>query len=224
MSRFPAVDGEKLNVDVLANQGLVTRDILSKDYFSVGALGCAVSNLTLWDRAVASGQVVTISEDDAIFNYEFESHAEALIKNLPADWDVVFWGFNFDMFVCFDMLPGVTPCVATFDQDQMRLGTSAFQKLKIAPQLFKAVWVFGTACYSISAKGADTLKTKILPLKPQVVSLPEAKRVPPFSASWRTVGIDNCINAVQRDIKSYVCFPPLVVTKNERETSTVRSS
>ena len=224
VSRFPAAAGEKLNIDALVQQGLVTKDILNKDFFTIGALGCAVSNLTLWDRAIANNQVVTISEDDAIFNREFEVRAEELIKRLPEDWDMIFWGFNFDMFICFDMLPGVTPCVATFDQNLMRKGAATFQKLKIAPQVFKAIWVFGTACYSISPHGAKTLKNKILPLKPQVVALPEAKNIPPFSPNWRLVGIDNCINAVHREINSYVCFPPLVISKNERETSTVRSS
>jgi hypothetical protein len=52
--------------------------------------------------------------------------------------------------------------------------------------------------------------------------LPEAKGVPPYSAAWRTVGIDNCIGAVQREINSYVCFPPLVITKNVPEKSTTR--
>jgi glycosyl transferase family 25 len=39
---------------------------------------------------------------------------------------------------------------------------------------------------------------------------------------YRTVGIDNHMNGVYRDLKSFVCFPPLVVTKNEHEKSTVQ--
>lgn len=219
VSRFPAVEGRDLNLDVLVQQGLVTKDILSM--FPVGALGCAMSNLALWDRSIASNQVITISEDDAIFNYGFEPRAEELIKTLPQDWDIIFWGFNFDMFLCFDMLPGVSPCVATFNQDQMRAGTAVFQQQAITPRAFKAIWVFGTACYSVSPRGAKVLKSKIVPLRPQVIPLPEAKNVPPFSPAWRTVGIDNCINAVHREINSFVCFPPLVISKNEPAKSTI---
>ena len=40
----------------------------------------------------------------------------------------------------------------------------------------------------------------------------------------RTVGIDNSINAVHREINSFVCFPPLVVSENEPEKSTMCSS
>ena len=222
VSRFPAVEGSALNIDSLAQQGLVTKDILSM--FAAGALGCAMSHLALWDRSIASNQIVTISEDDAIFNYNFEPHAEELMKGLPQDWDIIFWGFNFDMFLCFDMLPGVSPCVATFNQEQMRAGTDAFQKRDIVPQAFKAIWVFGTSCYSISPRGAKVIKNKIVPLRPQVIPLPEAKGVPPYSPAWRTVGIDNSINAVHREINSYVCFPPLVISKNEPATSTITRS
>jgi glycosyl transferase, family 25 len=224
VSRFPAIEGSTLDIDTLVQQGLVTKDILNKDFFTPGALGCAISNLALWDRAIFNNQSVTIVEDDAIFNFGFEANAEALLKDLPEDWDIIFWGFNFDMFICFDMLPGVSPCVATFDQAKMRTGTAAFQKLSIKPQAFKAIWVFGTSCYSISPNGAKVLKSKILPLRPQIISLPEAKKVPPFGPNWRTVGIDNCINAVHREINSFVCFPPLVISKNEADKSTVRSS
>jgi glycosyl transferase, family 25 len=222
VSRFPAIDGGSLDVDFLAGQGLVTKDILSM--FSIGALGCAMSNIALWERSIANDQIVTICEDDAIFNYGFEPRAEELLKTLPNDWDIIHWGFNFDMFLCFDMIPGVSPCVATFNQDQMRAGAAAFQKQAISPKAFKAIWIFGTCCYSISPRGAKTLKGKILPLRPQVIQLPEARSVPPYSPAWRTVGIDNCINAVHREVNSYVCFPPLVISKNEPAKSTTRDS
>lgn len=221
VSRVPGVDGAALNIDALVQQGLVTKDILSM--YTVGQLGCAMSHISVWDKAIVNDQIITVSEDDAIFNHGFESRAEQLMKGL-ADWDMIVWGFNFDMFVCFDVLPGVSPCVATFKQDQMRAETVAFQKQSITPQAFKAIWVFGTPCYSVTPRGATAIKKRTLPLRPQVIPLPEAQNIPPFSPSWRTVGIDNSINAIRREINSYVCFPPLVVTKNESETSSTKTS
>lgn len=222
VSRFAATDGRTLKVDDLVSQGLVAHDILTM--FSVGALGNSVSNLRLWDLAIANDQVITMCEDDSIFNYEFEVRAEELIKRLPENWHIVFWGFNFDMFSCFDMLPGVSPCVATFSQDQMRAGISAFQQQSISPQIFKVIWAFGLCCYSISPLGAKAIKSKILPLRPQVIQFPEAKGVPPYRPAWRTIGLDNCLNAVHREINSFMCFPPLVVSKNEPAKSTILGS
>jgi glycosyl transferase, family 25 len=223
VSRFPAIDGGALKLDALVRQGLVTKDILSPDMFSIGALGCAMSNIALWDKAIASGQLLTACEDDAIFNDGFEPAAEAVLKTLPPDWDLIFWGFNFDMFVCFEFLPGVSHATTMFDQDRMRANIEAFQRQAIAPQAFKALWVFGTCCYSISAKGAGVLKQKILPLSARVTPFPEGAKAFPCSPSWRHVGIDNAINAVHREIKSFVCFPPLVVSKNEPGRSTIQA-
>ncbi len=224
VSRFAAIEGSALNPDDLARRGLITKDILARDFFTPGALGCAVSHLALWDRAIANNRTVTISEDDAIFNQHFELRAEEVLKTLPADWDLIYWGFNFDLFLCFDMLHGVSPCVATFNQEQMRAAVAAFQKQSTAPRAFRVIWAFGALCYSISPKGAQVIKSKILPLRPKIFQLPEAKGVPPYSPAWRMVGIDNCINTVHREISSYVCFPPLVVSKNEAPTSMTRNS
>jgi glycosyl transferase family 25 len=106
----------------------------------------------------------------------------------------------------------------------MRAGIGAFQTQPISPQAFNAIWAFGTCCYSISPRGVKAIRSKILPLRPKVIPLPEAKDVPPYSPAWRTAGIDNSINAVHREINSFVCFPPLVVTKNESAKSTVQGS
>lgn len=103
VARFVAVDGRKLHVDQLVQRGLVTKDVMSM--FSVGALGCAMSNIALWDIAIASGQAVTTCEDDAILNDRFNECAEALLKTLPLGWDIIFWGYNFDMFMSFELLP-----------------------------------------------------------------------------------------------------------------------
>jgi glycosyl transferase, family 25 len=67
-------------------------------------------------------------------------------------------------------------------------------------------------------------KSHCLPLRPLLLDIPEAAKTYPFSAKFRTVGIDNHMNAVHRHSKSYVCFPPLVVTKNEASISTIRGS
>jgi GR25 family glycosyltransferase involved in LPS biosynthesis len=61
----------------------VAKDILSM--FSVGALGCAMSNIVLWDKAIANNKTVTICEDDAVFNDHFEERAEDLLKGLLKD-------------------------------------------------------------------------------------------------------------------------------------------
>jgi len=136
----------------------------------------------------------------------------------------VLWGFNFDLFMIFDMLPGVSPCVCQFDQDKMRLNTRAFQEMSFSPRAHKLIWSFGMTSYTVSPKGALYLKTNCFPLQPMLVPCPEGIRTPPHSLVYRNVGIDNTINAVYRNMRAYVCFPPLVISRNEPSKSTIQSS
>jgi len=39
-----------------------------------------------------------------------------------------------------------------------------------------------------------------------IVDIPEAARAYPYSTKYRTVGLDNSMCAVYRQIKAFVCF------------------
>jgi glycosyl transferase family 25 len=223
LSRAVAFDGTKLDLAELARQRLISTDIRHPDYYSVGGVGLAMSHIALWDLAIKTGTVLTVAEDDAIFHARFDACAPDVIKTLPADWDVILWGFNFDLFMCFEMLPGVSSCLGQFEQDRMRNATGTFQQQAIAPRAFPLIWAFGTLCYSVSSKGARALKDKCLPLRPTIVDIPEAARAYPYSTKYRTVGLDNSMCAVYRQLNAFVCFPPLVVSKNEGAKSTVQA-
>jgi glycosyl transferase, family 25 len=215
ISRFPAVDGQRLDTTPLIERGILTSAIL--DHYSIGAVGCAMSHLALWDIAIESGQNLTIAEDDAIFNSEFDRRATELIETLPADWDLILWGWNFDDFACFEMLPGVSHCLGRFEIDRMRSSTRSFQDQCVSPRAFKLLWAFGITSYTISPKGARSLKGNLLPLRPIAIPHPDTNN----SQQFGPMGIDMSLNSIYRHLNAFVCFPPLVITKNELAKSTI---
>jgi glycosyl transferase, family 25 len=218
--RFSAIDGHRLDIESLARQGLLTRDIFPS--YSVGAVGVALSHRSLWQVAAERNEMLTIAEDDVIFHSQFETLAQEIIKTLPRDWDFVLWGWNFDAFLAFDMVPGVSTCRAQFDSDSIRLKARAFQRLPLSPRAHKLILSFGMTCYSISPKGAENLKSKCFPLRPMFISWPADVPRPAVFPSRRNVGIDAVLNSLYRQLNAYVCFPPLVVTENERGESTIQ--
>ena len=225
VERFPAVDGRALDPRELVEKGLITSDLIDPDYYSIGDVGAAMSNIGIWNLAIESNQIVTVAEDDAIFNFDFERRAAGILSNLPPDWDFILWGFNWDLFACFEMIPGVSMCLAQFQQERMRAAIATFQKKhSVLPQAYPLIWAFGLTCYSISPKGARAFKSRLLPLRRLLVSIPEAVRAPPYGGTFRTVGVDNHMNSLYRDLNSFVCFPPLVVTENDHTASTVQES
>lgn len=220
--RFPAIDGSSLDIGALAQQGLVAPDIL--DSYPVGAVGLALSHGTLWQAAATHGQTVTVAEDDTVFHSKFEALAEEVLKSLPPDWDMIFWGWNFDATMMFDVLPGVSPCVAQFDQNKMRAHIPDFQQLPLLPRAHKLLWLFGTGSYTVSPKGAQNLRSRCFPLRPMLITWPEGLPRPAGSIGIRNIGIDATLNGIYRDLQAFVCFPPLVVSPNDHSKSTVQGA
>jgi glycosyl transferase family 25 len=109
----------------------------------------------------------------------------------------------------FDMLPGVSPCVAQFDQNKMRSHIPDFQQLPLAPRVHKLLWLFGTGSYTVSPKGAQNLQSRCFPLRPMLNTWPDGLPRPANSVGIRNIGIDATLNGIYRDLQAFVCFPPL---------------
>ncbi|MGH7119445.1 MAG: glycosyltransferase family 25 protein, partial [Acetobacteraceae bacterium] len=104
VSRFSAIDGRTIDRRKLVERGIFGENVKYTD----GAVGNALSHLRLWNRATGLREPITVAEDDAIFHRGFEQLAPDVIAQLPPDWHIIFWGWNFDSCTIFDLLPGVS--------------------------------------------------------------------------------------------------------------------
>src|SRR6185437_11703646 len=100
-----------------------------------------------------AGEPLTICEDDVLLHRDFEVHAARLLGLLPADWDIILWGWNFNAALDIDFLPGVSPCLVLSKEASLRAGVANFQRLPISPHPFRLRQVLGLPCYSVSPKG-----------------------------------------------------------------------
>jgi glycosyl transferase family 25 len=212
--RFSAIDGNAVNVADLARTGVIREEILAR--YSPSDLGCALSHIALWEKTIAGGEPLTICEDDAIFNAHFDALSTRTIESLPSDWDIILWGWNFGSALLFELLPGVSPCLSVFDEDEMRRGTAEFRGQSFPVQPFRLRQAFGTICYSISPKGALALRELCLPLRDSSVYCVA------LGGNMPTSAIDIVMIEQYPKLKAFVGFPPLVLTKNEREKSSTR--
>lgn len=209
-----AVDGTRLSADDVAASGLFA-PALAQTY-TTGALGCALSHRELWQQAVESGSPLTIAEDDAVFRGDFLASSRALLQRLPADWDFVLWGWNFDSSLVVHMLPGVSPAALLFDQARLRASLGVFQDLRDPVLPLRLDKCFGMPAYSVSAAGAARLLRLCFPLTELLLRVPLVHAVVP------NTGVDVAMNAAYPNLSAWACFPPLVVTPNELERSTVQ--
>ncbi len=208
--RFQAADGRALRVDELIKEGILQEPIKS---FTPGSLGAAYSHLQLWDACIADDRVVTIAEDDAVFNHDFVARAEQFLAKLPTDWDIVLWGWNFDSTLCVRIMGGLRQAVLSFDAGQLGSAVADFQKQDLDAQPWRLLGAFGVVCYSLSPQGAARFRRLCFPLKNELIDVPGFPRpLPPLN-------IDTPMNKYYRDLNAYVSFPPLVWTENERADS-----
>ena len=193
--------------------------------YTVGMLGCALSHLTLWERAIASEEVLTVCEDDAVFNHGFEQQAPAILASLPADWDFVLWGWNLDLVMVLDM--GIGPCLTLGDYENLPRFIAGFQTTRTASIPIRLRSAIGTPAYSISPKGARALRDFCLPIRPMMLSVllprPGEYTLKP-TPYGENRGIDMMMSNAYPNIRAFVSFPPLVVSLNERGTSTTQGS
>jgi GR25 family glycosyltransferase involved in LPS biosynthesis len=210
--RFPAIDGQTVDRSVLIRDGIIADDL----NYNPGSLGNALSHISLWNLAVKENQSLTICEDDAVFHQSFCRISKTILGGLPTDWHFVLWGWNFDSLAWFDMIPGVSGCIALFDQPALRRGIKAFQSADLNPRPFRLFQAFGTLCYSISSAGARLLRDRCLPLKNSSIYFPGMK------AALANTNLDIALDGIYSTTNCYLSFPPIVVTENDHSLSTVQ--
>lgn len=212
IQRFSAVDGGTVNRRQLVESNVISNDLP----YTSGAIGNALSHISLWKVAVERDAATTVCEDDAVLHDSFSDLLPRLMASVPRDWDLLMWGWNFDSVLMFDLMPGVSSCLAAFDQDQLRSAVRTYQTQPLFPQLFRLIRSFGVICYTVSPAGAKKLLERCLPVRAMTIS------VPGVNARLPNYGIDIMMSSVYPDLNAYVGFPPLAVTRNEHASSTVQ--
>ena len=207
------IDGQLLTEDEINNP---LHFINPLPFSSLGAYGVALSHLSLWNRAIEEKMPITVAEDDAIFRYDFHLRSEEIILQLPIDWDIILWGWNFDSILSLLLMINFSPAVVLFNQDMLRNNIDKFKLEKTNSFPLRLDKCFGIPAYTISAKGAELFKHLLFPLKNFELFFPFLNKNIP------NTGIDVAMNKIYSTTGSFVSFPPLVITKNEHKFSTIQ--
>lgn len=208
--RAPGIDGSLLNIDDLRGKGFVQESC----EFTQGAVGSGLTHVALWGSVAQTGIPAHIFEDDAFLCGNFEQESRRIIAGLPDDWDIILWGNNSDTVLQFDLLPGITQCIATFSQDSVRAGIHSFREMNVSSLPFRLDHTFGICGYAISPLGAEKMIKRCLPMQTINITYPSLNnRIIPASS------IDHLMNLHYREMKAYTCLPPLCLTDNQSAQS-----
>jgi hypothetical protein len=158
---------------------------------------------------------VTIAEDDAVLNRRFSEKARKVMAKLPADWDIILWGWNFDSILHCEIIEGLKQGVMRFDAAPLREKQDRFQELDVDPLPLRLFGAFGVLCYSVSPKGARFLRSHCFPLRNEIIPIPGLGR------PLRNFSIDVLMNKYYRVLNAFVSFPPLAWSENDKTASSL---
>jgi GR25 family glycosyltransferase involved in LPS biosynthesis len=203
--RIRAVDGTSIDRNLLMQEGVITEDLS----YPPGSLGCALSHLNLWKKAVSENRIVTIFEDDVICADRFQEESTELISRLRDDWDIVQWGYLFwRYFVWLDF--GFAKAKVEFYDRSFSEDRSRFQSASVPRSLVRTAYVLGAQAYTVSPKGARALLEYCLPLRKRFIPFPGTGVV------IEDIGIDGPMCGAYSSMQAFTCVPPLVIPDDEQ--------
>ncbi|GBR00493.1 glycosyltransferase family 25 protein [Acetobacter oeni] len=212
--KFSAIDGRHLDSRELIQNNIIEEYL----NYTKGALGSAMSHLLLWNAVVENNEPACIFEDDAMLCGNFAEESEAIISQLPKNWDIILWGNNYDTTLTFELLPGISHCISQFDQESLRKGAHTFRNMNVRSLPFKLFQTLGICGYAISPAGARNLISQTLPLPDRSFYHVGLDR------KLRNTSIDHVMADHYRKMNAFTSFPPLCITKNEPGKSTILRS
>ncbi|ANP44855.1 glycosyltransferase family 25 protein [Candidatus Viadribacter manganicus] len=212
-----AVIGASLDREDLANRRLIEPDT---EQFSAGALGNALSHHGLWLKVAAALEPAFICEDDACLRADFAVQAISALSQIPADWDIFFFGYNTNAIVAVEARDGLKTLLQ-FDDSAKRTVDyfDAFARTPApAPTPLLCFQAWGTLAYALSPQGAAKLLKLCFPLSGarDIFMFGQNRTLKPYT-------LDGMINvALQRaPVNAYCVFPPLAVSANDIASSDV---
>ncbi|MDS0851766.1 glycosyltransferase family 25 protein [Burkholderia cenocepacia] len=207
-----AIDGRALSDDDIARSGLFAPALP----YTRGAIGIAMTTHRLWTDIAAGSELVTIVEDDAIFRPDFDETAMQFLAAHAGRYDFVAWGYNFDSILRGAIFNSRTPVTMRFDEAALAHAVDDFRNDRGPVLVMDLLEFYGICAYTISPAGARFLLDHCFPLRPETLFSHGLGRTLP------NYGIDVAMNKFYGAMRSVAAFPPLAVTMNARETSTIQ--
>ncbi|WP_244110230.1 glycosyltransferase family 25 protein [Burkholderia cenocepacia] len=208
-----AVDGRALSDTAIADSGLFAPGLP----YTRGAIGIAMTTHRLWTDIAAGDALVTIAEDDAIFRPDFNEAAMQFLAAHADRYDFVAWGYNFDSILRGSIFNSRTPVTMRFDEGALAQAVEDFRTDRGPVLVMNLLEFYGICAYTISPAGARFLLDHCFPLRPETLFSHGLGRTLP------NYGIDVAMNKFYGAMRSAAAFPPLAVTMNTRETSTIQA-
>jgi GR25 family glycosyltransferase involved in LPS biosynthesis len=212
-SWYRAIEGSNINFTTLFGEGIISPGL----EMIPNSLGLTLTVLELLKICVEINEPITIMEDDAIANPNFEKASETLVELIGKNFDVIFWGWNFDALMWLLPFGEKHPIKIVSDQIHEKEFLPDFSDnfQDVNHQLIPLGHQWGTMSWSVSPEGARKILDRILPIDTKPYKKSHLKL-------WvKPIAVDELIGKLIPDMLAYTCFPPLCFALNDKTESTI---
>ncbi|MBV8472184.1 MAG: glycosyltransferase family 25 protein [Hyphomicrobiales bacterium] len=201
--RVSAVDGSQVDRQALIQAGRITADLP----YGAGALGCALSHIGLWEKAVAEDRSITVFEDDIAVSRHFVERAGIILSQIAPDWDFILWGYLLNPLYAWVDLGATKTRLHGYGPNRYSsaAGAGEFQGSDFPSTPIRLLHCFGLQAYSISKKGAQTALDYYLPMKKRWITFPDA------GVTTEDEGVDCALCGLYPSTAAYICMPQLAI-------------
>jgi len=181
-----------------------------------GATGCGLAHMKLWEMCIELDTPILILENDAKLVTNFDTHLEEVATKLPQDWDIIYFGSNWDAFTFVDLFKEEFGTVKLeFNQTLLSVFFEGTNFNFADPTFFKVRVTYGTHCYLLSPKGARELASRVSILENRFFEVPRT------DLYLTPDTLDGLLNEHYKDLNCYMTLPQMSFVKNDKNVSSI---
>ena len=146
---------------------------------------------------------------------DFKDQAEAIIAQLPDQWDLIYWGWVYRCYLIFELCNG-GPAVIAKTSHGWEQGYKPYMLASdLDSQPYRCYAAWNSFCYTVSPRGASKLIKLCRPIRD------ENGRLPLQNDLFAIYGIDAKMAAITTSLQAYVAIPPLAMQPYDPKNSDI---
>jgi len=190
----------------------------STSNLKIGSIDRALAHIRLLEEAVEKNETVIILEDDVKLHKDFDRILDGLLSK-QSPYDTLLLGFNWDSMIFVREHDGPVGIVKqSFNQRGLLENWRDIESLVFSPVTKRLLIGWGLCATLTTPQGAQRVLEHLRNFQPEFFDYESS----PVRFAFNS--FDSIMNAVYKDLESYVVTPPIAWVQNGKTTSTIWNS
>jgi len=183
-----------------------------------GSIDRALTHIRLLEEAIERNETVLILEDDVKLHKDFDRVLEGLVSK-RGDFDTLLLGFNWDSMIFVSEHEGSAGIVKqSFNQRGLLESWDDIESTFFVSVTRRLLVGWGLCATLTTPQGAEKVLNHLRNFQPEFFDFDTS----PVKFEFKS--FDSIMNAVYKDLESFVVTPPIAWVQNDKNTSTIWNS